>query len=134
MDKRYLFTPGPTPVPPQVLAAMAEPMVHHRGSDFRLVYERALSRLQEVYRTRAQVLLFAASGTGAMDSAVANLTTADSARASLQPSDAATWLVRATSANAYTSVHGPVAPCERLLLRAIRFVRQQPKLRQPQPP
>ena len=56
---------------------MAEPMVHHRGSDFRLVYERALSRLQEVYRTRAQVLLFAASGTGAMDSAVANLTTAD---------------------------------------------------------
>jgi serine---pyruvate transaminase len=77
VEKRYLFTPGPTPVPPQVLAAMAEPMVHHRGSDFRLVYERALSRLQEVYRTRAQVLLFAASGTGAMDSAVANLTTAD---------------------------------------------------------
>ena len=76
MEKRYLFTPGPTPVPPQVLAAMAEPMVHHRGSDFRLVYERALSRLQEVYRTRAQVLLFAASGTGAMDSAVANLTAA----------------------------------------------------------
>src|SRR3954464_4054954 len=74
--KRYLFTPGPTPVPPAVLAAMAEPMVHHRGPDFRLVYERALSRLQEGFRTRAQVLLFAASGTGAMDSAVANLTAA----------------------------------------------------------
>src|SRR5262249_36046957 len=54
---------------------MAEPMVHHRGPDFRLVYERCLSRLQEVFRTRAQVLLFAASGTGAMDSAVANLAT-----------------------------------------------------------
>jgi serine---pyruvate transaminase len=76
MEKRYLFTPGPTPVPPEVLAATAEPIVHHRGPDFRLVYERALSRLQEVFRTRAQVLLFAASGTGAMDSAVANLTTA----------------------------------------------------------
>jgi serine---pyruvate transaminase len=76
MEKRYLFTPGPTPVPPEVLAAMAEPIVHHRGPDFRLVYERALSRLQEVFRTRGQVLLFAASGTGAMDSAVANLTTA----------------------------------------------------------
>ncbi|HEY2219969.1 MAG TPA: alanine--glyoxylate aminotransferase family protein [Gaiellaceae bacterium] len=74
MEKRYLFTPGPTPVPPAVLAAMAEPMVHHRGPDFRLVYERALSRLQEVFRTRSQVLLFAASGTGAMDSAVSNLT------------------------------------------------------------
>src|SRR6266542_1683763 len=76
MEKRYLFTPGPTPVPPEVLAAMAEPMVHHRGSDFRLVYERCLARLQQVFRTDSQVLLFAASGTGAMDSAVANLTAA----------------------------------------------------------
>jgi len=73
VEKQYLFTPGPTPVPPQVLAAMAEPIVHHRGPDFRLVYERALSRLQEVFRTNAPVLLFSASGTGAMDSAVANL-------------------------------------------------------------
>jgi len=73
MQKTYLFTPGPTPVPPEVLAAMAEPMVHHRGSDFREVYERCLVRLQEVYRTQSQVLLFAASGTGAMESAVANL-------------------------------------------------------------
>src|SRR5205814_7930891 len=53
---------------------MAEPMVHHRGPDFRLVYERSLARLQEVFRTKSQVLLFAASGTGVMDSAVANLT------------------------------------------------------------
>jgi aspartate aminotransferase-like enzyme len=73
MQKTYLFTPGPTPVPPEVLAAMAEPMVHHRGSDFRRVYESALQRLQQVYRTEGQVLLFAASGTGAMESAVANL-------------------------------------------------------------
>jgi len=73
MQKTYLFTPGPTPVPPEVLAAMAEPMVHHRGTDFREVYERCLVRLQDVYRTKAQVLLFAASGTGAMESAVANL-------------------------------------------------------------
>jgi aspartate aminotransferase-like enzyme len=76
VEKRYLFTPGPTPVPPAVLAAMAEPIVHHRGPDFRLVYERALSRLQEVFCTKSQVLLFAASGTGAMDSAIANLTVA----------------------------------------------------------
>jgi aspartate aminotransferase-like enzyme len=74
MEKRYLFTPGPTPVPPEVLAAMAEPMVHHRGSDFRDVYERCLARLAEVARTRTDVLLFSASGTGAMDSAVTNLT------------------------------------------------------------
>jgi aspartate aminotransferase-like enzyme len=76
VQKRYLFTPGPTPVPPEVLAATAEPMVHHRGLDFRETYERALERLQEVYRTQGQVLLFSASGTGGMESAVANLTRA----------------------------------------------------------
>jgi aspartate aminotransferase-like enzyme len=71
--KQYLFTPGPTPVPPQVLAALAQPVVHHRSPDFRPVYERALARLREVCRTESDVLLFTASGTGAFESAVANL-------------------------------------------------------------
>jgi aspartate aminotransferase-like enzyme len=73
LEKRYLFTPGPTPVPPEVLAATAEPIVHHRGSDFRALYERTLRRLREVCRTESDVLVFSASGSGAMDSAVANL-------------------------------------------------------------
>ena len=72
--KKYLFAPGPTPVPPEVLAAMAEPIVHHRGASFRGVYERTLARLKEVFRTEQEVLLFAASGTGAMESVLANLT------------------------------------------------------------
>ena len=72
-EKRYLFTPGPTPVPPQVLAALAEPVIHHRGPDFKIVYERCLGRLTEVFRTGGDVLLYTASGTGAMESAVANL-------------------------------------------------------------
>lgn len=71
--KKYLFTPGPTPVPPQVLAALAEPVVHHRSPDFRPIYERCLARLREVCRTERDVLLFTASGTGAFESAVANL-------------------------------------------------------------
>ena len=73
MEKRYLFTPGPTPVPPEALAASAEPIVHHRGPDFREVYARTLDRLRDVFRTSEDVLLFTASGTGAMESAVANL-------------------------------------------------------------
>jgi serine---pyruvate transaminase len=73
VEKRYLFTPGPTPVPPSVLAALAEPVLHHRGPDFREVYARCLRRLQEVYRTQREVLLFTASGTGLMESAAANL-------------------------------------------------------------
>ena len=73
-SKRYLFTPGPTTVPPEVLAALAQPVVHHRGSDFRPVYAECLQRLKQVFRTSSEVLLFTASGTGAMESAVANLT------------------------------------------------------------
>lgn len=71
--KRYLFTPGPTPVPPEVLAALAAPVVHHRSDDFRPLYRECLKRLKEVCRTSSDVLLFTASGTGAMESAVANL-------------------------------------------------------------
>jgi aspartate aminotransferase-like enzyme len=71
--KRYLFTPGPTPVPPEVLAAMGAPVVHHRSPDFRPVYERCLARLREVCRTESDVLLFTSSGTGAFESAVVNL-------------------------------------------------------------
>jgi serine---pyruvate transaminase len=72
-EKRYLFTPGPTPVPPEVLAAMSQPVVHHRGPDFRPVYKRCLERLAQVYRTETEVLLFTSSGTGTLEAATANL-------------------------------------------------------------
>src|SRR5690242_847745 len=67
-EKRYLLTPGPTPVPPEVLAALAEPVIHHRASGFRHVYERCLARLAEVYRTQHDVLMYTTSGTGAFES------------------------------------------------------------------
>jgi len=71
--KRYLMTPGPTPVPPEVLAAGAQPVLHHRGPDFRAVMLRTLGRLREVCRTQNDVLLFTASGSGAFESTVVNL-------------------------------------------------------------
>jgi aspartate aminotransferase-like enzyme len=73
-EKRYLFTPGPTPVPPEVLEAMSRPVIHHRSSDFRAIFERCLERLRHVYRTEGDVLLYTASGTGGMESALSNLT------------------------------------------------------------
>ena len=72
-EKRYLMTPGPTPAPPEVLAAIAQPVLHHRGPDYKKLYSECLGRLREVFRTREEVLLFGGSGTGAMESAVANL-------------------------------------------------------------
>ena len=72
-QKRYLLTPGPTPVPPEVLAALAEPVIHHRSPDFKTVFLEVLARLQEVFRTENDILLFTSSGTGAFESAFANL-------------------------------------------------------------
>jgi aspartate aminotransferase-like enzyme len=71
--KQYLMTAGPTPVPPAVSQAMATPMLYHRAPAFVELYERVLEKLPKVFQTSNDVLTFAASGSGAMDSAVANL-------------------------------------------------------------
>lgn len=71
--KRRLLTPGPTAVPPEVLAALAEPVLHHRGPDFKHVFARVRGRLREAFRTANEVLVLTASGSGAFESAVANL-------------------------------------------------------------
>jgi aspartate aminotransferase-like enzyme len=44
------MTPGPTPAPPEVLAAIAQPVIHHRGPDYKKLYAECLSRLREVFR------------------------------------------------------------------------------------
>src|SRR5437764_2433047 len=71
--KQYLMTAGPTPVPPAVSQAMATPMFYHRAPAFVELYERVLAKLPKVFQTANDVLTFSASGSGAMDSAAANL-------------------------------------------------------------
>jgi len=73
MLKRFLITPGPTPVPPEVLLAGAEPIVHHRAPRFVEIFNECIAGLQYVYQTENDVVVFAASGTGAMESAVVNV-------------------------------------------------------------
>jgi aspartate aminotransferase-like enzyme len=72
-EKRYLVTPGPTPVPPEVLAATAQPMIHHRGPDFRAALARVIERLKQVFQTENEMLTFTSAGTGVMESAMQNL-------------------------------------------------------------
>jgi len=72
-QKRYLLTPGPTPVPPEVLAALGEPVIHHRSPDFKSVFAETRTLLREVFRTQHEVLVYTCSGTGAFESAVVNL-------------------------------------------------------------
>jgi len=72
-QKRYLLTPGPTPVPPEVLAAQAEPVIHHRSPDFKAVFAQTRAQLRQMFRTENEVLVFTSSGTGAFESSIVNL-------------------------------------------------------------
>src|SRR5579871_4996371 len=71
--KQRLLTPGPTPLYPPALHAMMASDIHHRTEDFRKAYRSCLADLKEVMGTAHDVLMFAASGTGAMDATVSNL-------------------------------------------------------------
>jgi aspartate aminotransferase-like enzyme len=72
MLKRYLLAPGPTPVPPEVLLAMARPMIHHRAPEFDKLSAEVREDLKWLFQTRNDVLILAASGTGGMEGAVCN--------------------------------------------------------------
>ncbi len=72
MLKRYLLAPGPTPVPPEVLLAMAKPMTHHRAPEFDKLFGEVREDLKWLFQTRNDVLILASSGTGGMEGAVSN--------------------------------------------------------------
>ena len=72
MLKRYLLAPGPTPVPPEVLLAMARPVIHHRAPEFADLFAKVREDLKWVFQTGNDVLILASSGTGGMEGSVAN--------------------------------------------------------------
>jgi aspartate aminotransferase-like enzyme len=72
MQKKYLLAPGPTPVPPEALLAMAMPIIHHRAPDFLPILDSAKKGLQWLYQTRNDVLILCSTGTGGMEGSVTN--------------------------------------------------------------
>jgi aspartate aminotransferase-like enzyme len=70
--KRLLMTPGPTPVAPETQLAMAQPIIHHRAPAFMEILAKVREDLKYLFQTQQEVLMFAATGTGAMEGAVAN--------------------------------------------------------------
>ncbi len=73
LDKKHLLAPGPVPVPPRALLAMAKPVMHHRLPEFSAILEKIREDLRYLFQTQGDVLFFASSGTGAMEACVANL-------------------------------------------------------------
>jgi aspartate aminotransferase-like enzyme len=73
MRKHRLYSPGPTPIPPEVLVAMSKPIDYHRSEDFRSVLRETAELLQYAFQTERDVALLTASGTGAMECALVNL-------------------------------------------------------------
>ena len=72
MKKYYLMAPGPTPVPSNVLLAMAQPMIHHRTPEYEALFIEVRAGLKRLFQTSQDVIPFTSSGTGAMEAAVVN--------------------------------------------------------------
>ena len=73
MIKKRLFTPGPTPIPEQVMLKMAVPIIHHRSPEFREIFKRVNQNLKYLFQTNQPVLTLTCSGTGGMESTFVNL-------------------------------------------------------------
>jgi aspartate aminotransferase-like enzyme len=74
MRSPKLFTPGPTAVPAEVLETQARPLIHHRTEEFRAALTESMRGLQYILNTKNPVVILTASGSGAMEAAVVNLT------------------------------------------------------------
>ncbi|MCA9400656.1 MAG: alanine--glyoxylate aminotransferase family protein [Candidatus Omnitrophica bacterium] len=72
MKRNLLLTPGPTQIPPNICAALGEPIIHHRTPQFQEHLKKATEGLQYVFQTTNDVYMIPASGTGGMEAAVAN--------------------------------------------------------------
>ena len=73
MPRSLLFIPGPVAVSEPVLAAMAKPLINHRGPAYARLLHRIADRLKPIFATKGDVVLMGASGTGSLEAAVTNL-------------------------------------------------------------
>lgn len=94
--RNIMLTPGPTPLPPEVLAAMSRPLIHHRTEAFGQLFMQVIEDMKWVYRTKGSVLMMTSSGTGAMESAVINL---------LSPGDATLVCTTGVFGDRFVSIH-----------------------------
>lgn len=73
MKKEYLFTPGPTPIPPESNLAMSRQIDYHRSAESTRIIKESCQMLKHVFQTQNEVMILTSSGTGAMEAAICNL-------------------------------------------------------------
>lgn len=71
--KKYLMTPGPTPIPEQIALSMAAPIIHHRTKEYIKIHEQVRENLKKIFQTKNDIVMFSSSGTGAMEASVSNI-------------------------------------------------------------
>ncbi len=72
IKKYYLLSPGPTPVPDEVLAVAAQPIIHHRTPEFSEIFMQVSEGIKYVFQTKEDVFILTSSGSGAMEAAIVN--------------------------------------------------------------
>lgn len=73
MNKKYLMTPGPTPVPEDIRLEMAKPIIHHRTKEYQAIFKDVTEGLRKIFKTSNDVYTFTSSGTGAMEASIVNV-------------------------------------------------------------
>jgi aspartate aminotransferase-like enzyme len=73
MNKKYLMTPGPTPVPEDIREEMARPIIHHRTKEYQAMFKEVTEGLKKIFKTQNDVFTFTSSGTGAMEASIINV-------------------------------------------------------------
>ncbi|MBC7604119.1 MAG: aminotransferase class V-fold PLP-dependent enzyme, partial [Ramlibacter sp.] len=72
--RHFLQIPGPSPVPDRILRAMSFPTIDHRGPEFGALGLRVLKGMQQIFQTKHPVIIYPASGTGAWEASLSNVT------------------------------------------------------------
>ena len=71
--KKLIMLPGPTNVPERVMNAMMTPVMGHRTPDFSALMKNIVEKSKQVYQTSGDIIVFTASGTGAVEAAITNI-------------------------------------------------------------
>ncbi|MEA1905843.1 MAG: alanine--glyoxylate aminotransferase family protein [Euryarchaeota archaeon] len=77
IEDTLIMIPGPVPVVPRILRAMAKPVINHRGEEFAELFGECRAPFADMFRTTNDILLLSGSGTSGMEAAIGNLINRD---------------------------------------------------------